>query len=257
MLNKGDLNMAKRRRKKEELDPVQAFVLLLMLGAGFGAYKLTNSFIFAGVAFGAVMMLYAIVAISIARKRNERLKRSGIAEIDKMEGRQFEKYLGHLLEAHGYKVTVTQAAGDFGADLVIAKGAQRVVVQAKRYSKNVGIKAVQEAQASIAHYSANEAWVISNSGYTEAAITLAKSNTVRLIDRAELIEMILKINANRSIPTPHTDTEQNNTEKMITKQIRTEVACAKCGQPLVRRKSARGEFLGCSSFPKCRHTEAV
>lgn len=187
MLSEGVLNMAKRRRKKEELDPVQAFVLLLMMGAGFGAYKLTNSFILAGVAFGAVMMIYAIVAISIARKRNERLKRSGIAEIDKMEGRQFEKYLGHLLEAHGYRVTVTQAAGDFGADLVITKDAQRVVVQAKRYSKNVGIKAVQEAQASIAHYSASEAWVISNSGYTEAAITLAKSNAVTKCRHTEAV----------------------------------------------------------------------
>ncbi|SFE59495.1 restriction system protein [Paenibacillus algorifonticola] len=249
--------MAKRKRKKEELDPIKALVLLLMLGAGFGSYKLTSSFILAGVAFGAVMMIYAIVVISITRKRNERLKRSGIADIDKMEGRQFEKYLGHLLEAHGYSVTVTQAAGDFGADLVLAKGTQRVVVQAKRYSKNVGIKAVQEAQASIAHYSASEAWVISNSGYTEAAVTLAKSNAVRLIDRAELIEMILKVNANSSIPTAGAETEQHNTEKMITKQIRKEVACAKCGQPLVRRKSARGEFLGCSSYPKCRHTEAV
>ncbi len=32
----------------------------------------------------------------------------------------------------------------------------------------------------------------------------------------------------------------------------------KCGAPLVRRKSKRGEeFLGCSKFPSCRHTKAL
>jgi hypothetical protein len=35
-----------------------------------------------------------------------------------MDGRQFEHYLGHLFKSHGYDVKVTQAAGDFGADLI-------------------------------------------------------------------------------------------------------------------------------------------
>jgi DNA topoisomerase-1 len=30
--------------------------------------------------------------------------------------------------------------------------------------------------------------------------------------------------------------------------------CPKCGKPLVRRTGARGEFVGCSGFPKCRFT---
>ncbi|KAF6620872.1 restriction endonuclease, partial [Paenibacillus sp. EKM208P] len=38
-----------------------------------------------------------------------RLRNSGIAEIDKMDGHQFEKYLGHLFRAQGYKAEVTQA----------------------------------------------------------------------------------------------------------------------------------------------------
>ncbi|MCY9514448.1 restriction endonuclease [Paenibacillus apiarius] len=74
---------------------------------------------------------------------------------------------------------MTKAAGDYGADLVIQKEGKKIVVQAKRYNKNVGIKAVQEAQASIAHYGAGEAWVVSNSAYTAAAYDLAKSNKVR------------------------------------------------------------------------------
>ncbi|MCA0454059.1 MAG: type I DNA topoisomerase [Chloroflexi bacterium] len=34
-------------------------------------------------------------------------------------------------------------------------------------------------------------------------------------------------------------------------------ACPQCGKALVKRKSARGEFLGCSSFPKCRFTRSL
>ena len=29
--------------------------------------------------------------------------------------------------------------------------------------------------------------------------------------------------------------------------------CEKCGKPLVLRKSAKGEFLGCSGYPKCKN----
>jgi DNA topoisomerase I len=31
--------------------------------------------------------------------------------------------------------------------------------------------------------------------------------------------------------------------------------CPRCGKPLVKRRGKNGEFLGCSSFPKCRHTQ--
>ncbi len=33
--------------------------------------------------------------------------------------------------------------------------------------------------------------------------------------------------------------------------------CPECGAPLVLRRGRRGPFLGCSNYPKCRHTEAV
>ena len=37
-------------------------------------------------------------------------------------------------------------------------------------------------------------------------------------------------------------------------QIREDVKCEKCGKPMVVRRSRRGQFLGCSSYPKCRST---
>ncbi len=33
--------------------------------------------------------------------------------------------------------------------------------------------------------------------------------------------------------------------------------CPECGQPLVYREGKFGKFIGCSDFPKCRHTEQI
>jgi len=67
-----------------------------------------------------------------------------------------------------------------------------VVVQAKRYSKAVGLKAVQEVTSAKPHYKADEAWVITNSSFTKAAEKLATSNNVRLIGREQLIDILSK-----------------------------------------------------------------
>lgn len=164
-----------------------------------------------------------------------------------MEGVQFERYLCQLFRTQGYKAEVTKATGDYGADLIIQKDNKKIFIQAKRYSKSVGIKAVQETQASIAHYGASEAWVVFNSDYTTAAYNLAKSNRVKLINRETLIEMILAMNPG-AVPSP---------KAAITKVPVDEYNCPKCGSKLVLRNSSKGQFYGCSSFPKCRHIKLI
>ncbi|RJX40848.1 hypothetical protein D3P09_02160 [Paenibacillus pinisoli] len=246
-----------RRRKKEQLDPVQSLVFLLMGGALYGGYLLTKSLAVGCVAAGSILGLYVAIVIIHNQKHAERLKRSGIADIDKMDGRKFELYLGHLFKAHGYAAEVTKSAGDFGADLVLTKASKKIVVQAKRYSKNVSLKAVQEVHTAMNHYGATEAWVVTNADYTEQAYTLAKSNGVRLINRQQLIEMILEINPETSKMPVAKQIVEHPVEELVEQPLITELdndECPKCGYMLVKRKSSRGEFYGCMNFPKCRHT---
>jgi hypothetical protein len=40
-----------------------------------------------------------------------------------------------------------------------------------------------------------------------------------------------------------------------TKPVPTGIDCEECGKPMVIREGKRGPFLGCSGYPKCRHTE--
>lgn len=254
-----------RRRKKDQLNPVQSLVYLLMLGSFLGIYNLTKTFVAASIAAGCVLGVYISVVYVLNKQRTERLKRSGIADIDKMDGRQFELYLGHLFRGHGYIAEVTQSTGDYGADLIISKGGNKIVVQAKRYSKNVGLKAVQEAFTAMNHYNASEAWVVTNSDYTEQAYNLAKSNGVRLINRQKLIDMILNMNTtnnttlsqqikeeSKSISVPVITMDNQEVEESLEND-----ECPKCGYLLIKRTGRKGEFYGCSNFPKCRHTISI
>ncbi|EJW14366.1 restriction endonuclease [Paenibacillus alvei] len=240
--------MARRKSKaKQQEELLKALFGLFGFGGFFGTYYLTKSLNASIIV--AVVLVAIVITIMVIRQLNhiERLKKSGIADIDQMDGRQFEHYLGYLFKSQGYAVKVTRAAGDYGADLVLEKAGKKIVVQAKRHSKSIGIEAVQQVHSSQNYYGASEAWVLSNRDYTEAARNLAKSNGVRLIGRDELVEMILKMNPG-SVPNPKQVIQENPTQSQM---------CNRCGNPMVLRKGPKGEFYGCSTFPKCRNMKAV
>lgn len=179
-------------RKKKE-DPVAEIFGSFFIIVIIGIYLLTKSWPLS-VSAGIVYFIIAMIILAIfAKARKEKLRASGIAEIDKMSGVQFEQYLALLFQDLNYTVKTTPATGDFGADLILQKDNRKIVVQAKRYSKNVGIKAVQEVKSAIDHYKANEAWVVTNSFFTKAAVELSQSNSVSLVNREQLIKLILTI----------------------------------------------------------------
>ncbi len=137
----------------------------------------------------------------------KRLADSGIDDIDKMDGKTFEKYLEALFKKLGYKVERTRYVGDYGADLVVWRNGIKTVIQAKRYKQKVGVKAIQEAVAAKGYYSCKKAMVVTNSFYTKQAIDLAKANDVQLWDRNELVKALLSVkNENVSHPIPIVDT---------------------------------------------------
>ncbi len=115
-----------------------------------------------------------------------------IFTIDKMSGYEFEEFLKRLFEKMGYRVVHTPLSNDQGADLIVEKFGERIVIQAKNWTNNVGNSAIQEIVAAVRHYQANKAMVISSSGFTLSAIDLAESNGVELWDRQKLISAIKK-----------------------------------------------------------------
>jgi restriction system protein len=156
---------------------------------------------FGAICLVVIMVTYIIQVKSDEKRRRlleERLRKSGITEVDNMTGEMFERYLKTILQARGYGVSLTKASGDYGADLVLTNEGARIVVQAKRYKNKVGVKAVQEIVSAKTVYGAVEAWVITNNYFTEPAKKLAYSNDVMLIDRTQLINWMLEFKAEQT-----------------------------------------------------------
>jgi restriction system protein len=138
-------------------------------------------------------LLALIVACRLASwiADQRRLAAAGIREIDAMDGRTFERRLARLFHDLGYSVERVGRRGDYGADLVVSRNGVRTIVQAKRWSKNVGVKAVQEANAAPAMHGCARGMVVTNRYFTAAAKRLARANDVELWDREKLVAVLL------------------------------------------------------------------
>lgn len=127
----------------------------------------------------------------VKKEKERKFRESGILQVDTMKGVVFEEYLKVLMLSRGYRVQMTAKTGDYGADLVLSYLDKKIVVQAKRYKKKVGLRAVQEIVSAKSHYRADECWVITNNYFTEPAIKLASSNRVILINRDQLVSWMI------------------------------------------------------------------
>lgn len=126
----------------------------------------------------------------LKRIKNDNIDILNISQIDSLTGKEFENLLKEIFEKQGYKAQITKSSHDFGADLVLEKNGKISIVQAKCYSKNIGIKAVQEIIAAKVHYNANELFVATNRNFSKEAILLASEHDVMLIDRDVLIKLV-------------------------------------------------------------------
>lgn len=107
--------------------------------------------------------------------------------IETMDGRDFENFTKLLLEKNGFKnVRVSQESNDYGIDVLATKNKYNYAIQCKRYSKTVGIKAVQEAKSGCIYYNYDIPVVFTNNTFSSGAINLAKNTNVELWDRDTL-----------------------------------------------------------------------
>lgn len=132
------------------------------------------------------------VTLQKIQDENNLLSKSGMAEIDKMNGETFERFVGLLYQKMGYETHQTKASGDYGVDIVAEKGYQKLIIQAKRYTNKVGVSAVQEISAARNYYSVSRAAIVTNSTFTEPAQNLAKANGIALVDRLTLAKLIIQ-----------------------------------------------------------------
>ena len=114
-----------------------------------------------------------------------------LVDFDSMNGHEFERFCASLLRANGYtNVCVTVGSGDQGIDVLAERDGVKYGIQCKCYSQDVGNAAVREAYAGKAFYDCHVAVVLTNRGFTQAAIDAAKGVGVVLWDRNKLLKLI-------------------------------------------------------------------
>lgn len=115
-------------------------------------------------------------------------------KITSLTGDQFEDFLADLYSKQGFAVRKIGGKGDFGVDLLVKKDGVITAVQAKRYTKNVSLDAVQQVYAGKTFYKADRAVVVTSSHFTRAARMLAEPCEVDLIDIETLDKIVSKLN---------------------------------------------------------------
>lgn len=95
-------------------------------------------------------------------------------------GIDFEHWVSNQLSKFGWDTAVTQPGSDQGIDIIARYGDTNVGIQCKRYTANVGNKAVQEAFSAKRFFKLDRVIVITTSNYTKSARELAQNNDVGL-----------------------------------------------------------------------------
>lgn len=99
---------------------------------------------------------------------------------------QFELLVADFFRAKGYVVEVVGGVGDFGVDLIVTKGTERMAVQCKRYTANVGPSAIQQAHSGGHFHRCNCYAVVTSSYFTDAAKVMADRLSVKLYWRSHI-----------------------------------------------------------------------
>ncbi len=139
-----------------------------------------------GIWAAVVFMIAAAVFILYRLWR----RRHRVLTIDEMEGLEFEKYCADVLQYNGFHhVRVTNASGDYGADILAERDGITYAVQCKCYDHPVGISAVQEIYAGRDYYDCMVGVVMTNQYFTGPAINMAEKLNIMLWDREDVDRM--------------------------------------------------------------------
>jgi restriction system protein len=208
-----------------------------------------------------ILTVGAVVSVLGQRKRQALVLR--VAESDspaalgEMTWREFEGLVQEAFRLRGYSVRRLGGDGpDGGVDLVLDRGAEKVLVQCKQWrALRVGVAVVRELYGVMAAQGAAAGIVVTSGSFTPDAVEFASGRNVRLIAGPELMELIREAKA--SAPREVSAVRPHSSSSSLFAP-----GCPRCASPMVRREAKRGAnvgraFYGCSRYPACRGTVPI
>ena len=193
--------------------------------------------------FGFLILSFALrIGIDLIDRRSKirwLLGKKQVQELQKLTPTQFEEYIAVLFKSLGYNTRVTGGKSDGGVDVEAEKDGHVHYIQCKKYiSSKVPVGAIRDFYGAIAdRIDGGKGYFITTNVFTLEAEKFAENKPIELIDKFKLMEYMKLVNV--SAPEAESRT------------------CPKCGGELVQRSGKRGQFLGCSNYPKCHHTESL
>lgn len=194
------------------------------------------------LAWGALALFWtgALFSWIGQRKRNRLLAgQTGVESLGTMSWREFEMLVGEAFRRRGYAVEETGLGGaDGGVDLILRKDGRRELVQCK-----INVSVVREMWGLAAHHRVDAVKIVCAGRFTADAEGFARGKPIELIDGQALAALIREVQDVRQAKAAATPNPAMP-------------SCPACGSAMVvRRNRISGDsFLGCSTFPRCRHT---
>ena len=175
-----------------------------------------------------------------------------------MSWKQFEVLVGEAFRLQGYRVSETGGGGpDGGVDLVLTKGSEKFLVQAKQWKAyKVGVDVVRELYGVMAAKGAAGGFVVTSGRFTDEALRFAEGRNVKLVNGEKLFELI------RQAKDSMQARSEPSARQPVAAQPEMEPACPACGAAMVKRTAKKGAnagatFWGCSTYPGCRGTRPM
>lgn len=144
-----------------------------------------------------ILCVSVFALILIYMKHKKPIKKNNFVGIDymKLSPYEFEYFCARVLNAHGYQVMTTRKTNDGGKDLVgINDRNEQVFGEVKQYTKSnkIGRPYLQKLKGAMIDSNVQQGIFITTSDFTKEALTYAKRNNIKCINRYELERLIRK-----------------------------------------------------------------
>jgi len=188
------------------------------------------------------------------------------------------------LRPPGYQVKQTTRSNDGGKDAILVKDGTKYVLECKSGAQCIGRPDLQKFFAAMHHEGAVGGFYVNTGVFSRQAIEYAKTWPVTLYDRDTFPGLVRK-----AYPVPEPARSARTTclkcgeiVELPVQESKTSLLCPaghpvestisladlgvftpgvtyckKCGSPMRIVKGYRGQFLGCSRYPKCRFTMRI
>lgn len=210
------------------------------------------------VAAAVILFVTGIGYVVTSHKKKQQTSffqsRRTLEDIKTLSWREFEEFVGSLFEQMGYSVEVTGGLKDGGVDLIIRKDNRTFLVQCKNYRvSKVSLSMVRDFYGAMnANLNYESGYFITTGIFTLDAKKFAEDKPIELVDGARLMGYV-EMTAGNDLPLRRPISRD---------RVTTTPTCPKCGSIMILRTAKRGDkagqqFWGCSTYPKCKGTEAL